>query len=71
MRVEDHEVTRRRFARFCAASAVCGRRTAFGAREPNEAIRKAMEAVRAGIAKAESDPDRPTYHFRPDLFRAG
>lgn len=24
-----------------------------------------MEAVRAGIAKADSDPDRPVYHFRP------
>ncbi|MBL7223696.1 MAG: GH32 C-terminal domain-containing protein [Candidatus Brocadiae bacterium] len=29
------------------------------------ALTKAMEAVRAGIPKAASDPTRPVYHFRP------
>jgi beta-fructofuranosidase len=31
----------------------------------NRAIGKAMEAVSAAIPRAESDPDRPVFHFRP------
>ena len=31
----------------------------------NPAITKAMDAVREGIPKAENDPTRPVYHFRP------
>ncbi len=33
--------------------------------EGNPAIEKAMQAVRAAIPRAESDPERPVYHFRP------
>jgi len=32
---------------------------------PHPAIVKAMESVRAAIPTAESDPERPIYHFRP------
>lgn len=32
---------------------------------PNPAIAQAMAAVAAGVAKAESDPRRPRYHFLP------
>ncbi|MGE5647660.1 MAG: glycoside hydrolase family 32 protein [Acidobacteriota bacterium] len=61
-----HEAfTRRTFARLCAAAGIAASRGAAAAEEPNPAIRKAMDAVRAGIAKAASDPDRPTYHFHP------
>ncbi len=60
----NNQVTRRRFTQACTAAAVLGR-TTFCAEGPNAAIHKAMDAVRAGIAKAESDPDRPAYHFRP------
>jgi beta-fructofuranosidase len=32
---------------------------------PDPALVKAMDAVRAAIPTAESDPERPIYHFRP------
>ncbi len=32
---------------------------------PNPAIHRAMESVAAATAKAEADPTRPIYHFRP------
>lgn len=32
------------------------------------ALAVAMETLRAGIATAERDPDRPVYHFRPPAF---
>lgn len=57
--------TRREFTRFCAAASLFGSAAARGAETGNPAIAKAMEAVRASIATAESDPERPGYHFRP------
>lgn len=33
--------------------------------QSNPAIAKAIEAVKAAIPKAQADPDRPVYHFRP------
>jgi sucrose-6-phosphate hydrolase SacC (GH32 family) len=54
--------TRREFiARASAAVAVSGALAA----EPDPALVKAMEGVRAAIPLAETDPDRPVYHFRP------
>lgn len=52
--------TRRGFAAQCAALAGAAAWT-----EPNPAIRKAMQAVKAAIPKAQADPERPVYHFRP------
>jgi beta-fructofuranosidase len=33
--------------------------------QPNPAIARAMQSVTAAIPKAEADPTRPVYHFRP------
>lgn len=33
--------------------------------EPDPALVKAMKAVQDAIPRAEADPDRPVYHFRP------
>jgi len=62
--MRHNELTRRRFAQAgAAAAAMAG--TAFAKAELNPAIQKAMKSVQEAIAKAESDPDRPRYHFRP------
>ena len=54
--------SRRRFIQ--ASSAVLASSSIQGA-EADPALVKAMDAVRAAIPIAESDPDRPIYHFRP------
>ena len=54
--------TRRRFAQLCTSAAVLGP-AVFRVGASNEAIGKAIDAVRARIATAESDPERPAYHF--------
>ncbi len=58
------ELTRRRFAGVCAAGTFAAG-AAFGEPQTNPGVKKAMDSVAAGIAKAESDPNRPVYHFHP------
>ena len=54
--------TRRELARLGLAAAL----PAAEAEDDSKAsIRKAMDAVSAAIPKADSDPERPSYHFRP------
>jgi beta-fructofuranosidase len=44
----------------------CAAAPAFGAAaDPDPALVKATQAVLDSVALAESDPDRPVYHFRP------
>src|SRR5438093_7782799 len=31
-------------------------------------LERAMQSLRAGMATAEADPERPNYHFRPPAF---
>lgn len=57
-----NQPSRRQFVRLSAAALGAGR---LGAAEENAAIVKAMEAVRKAIPVAESDSERPDYHFRP------
>src|ERR1017187_10569847 len=54
--------TRRHFLGSLSAIAASASVQGAGAAPP---FVKAMEAVRAAIPTAESDPDRPLYHFRP------
>jgi beta-fructofuranosidase len=63
--LSDALSTRRRFTQLFGTVALAAARGAGAETATNPAVRKAMDAVRAGIARAESDPDRPTYHFRP------
>lgn len=57
--------TRREFA-FAAAAAAQG--AGLFAQKRAAAIRKAMESVIGAIPKAEADPERPVYHFRPPAY---
>ena len=54
--------TRRRF--FQSTSSALALQSVRGA-GPDPDFVKAMEAVQAAIPKAEADPQRPQYHFRP------
>jgi beta-fructofuranosidase len=58
------DLTRRRFARVCAASAFAAP-AAFPEPQPPAGLKKAMEAVIAAIPQAERDANRPVYHFHP------
>ena len=58
------DLTRRRFARVCAAGSLAAR-AAFAGPQSQPEVKKAMESVTAAIAHAESDPNRPIYHFHP------
>ena len=58
------DLTRRRFARVCAAGAFAAG-AAFPGPQTQPGVREAMESVTAAIGKAESDPNRPVYHFHP------
>jgi beta-fructofuranosidase len=55
--------TRRQFTTALTAGAAFAQLAAQPAEDP--ILRKAMDAVIAAIPKAESDPDRPVYHFHP------
>jgi beta-fructofuranosidase len=55
-------VTRRQFA---ATAAGCLLASRVRGAEPDPALVRAMEALRAAIPKASQDPDRPIYHFHP------
>jgi beta-fructofuranosidase len=60
--------TRRSFAKLCigaAASSVAPSLLGDPRSEPRPEIKNAMKAVIAAIPKAESDPNRPVYHFHP------
>lgn len=60
--------TRRRFAQLCMAAAASSAATFImgdPGPEPNPEIKRAMKAVTVAIPKAESDPNRPVYHFHP------
>ena len=57
--------TRRQFV-FAVSTAPLAWRHA--ARAQSFALAAAMDSLRAGIATAELDPDRPVYHFRPPAF---
>jgi beta-fructofuranosidase len=50
---------------FLAAGALAPAAVRAAAEAPNPAIVKAMAAAREAIPRAESDPERPVYHFRP------
>ena len=56
-------VSRRRFAGLCAGAAASAATSSGAVRNPE--IVRAMESVTAAIPKAESDPERPVWHFRP------
>jgi beta-fructofuranosidase len=56
-------LTRRRFAQVCAAGTFAA--SGFGIPQTNPEVKKAMDSLTAAIAKAESDPNRPVYHFHP------
>jgi beta-fructofuranosidase len=58
------DLTRRRFARVCAAGSLAAG-AAFADPQTQPEVKKAMESVTAAIAHAESDPNRPIYHFHP------
>jgi beta-fructofuranosidase len=58
------DLTRRRFARVCAAGSLATG-AAFADPQTQPEVKKAMESVTAAIAHAESDPNRPIYHFHP------
>jgi len=51
--------------RFIQAGAVMLVSSSIRGAKADPALVKAMEAVRAAIPTAESDPDRPIYHFHP------
>jgi beta-fructofuranosidase len=55
--------TRRQFIGKLAAAAAIPPFAAFAAVDPD--VAKAMKAVQVAIPLAESDPQRPVYHFRP------
>lgn len=61
--------TRRRFVELCfaAAASSAASSTGIGDRDTERDldIKEAMKAVSIAISKAESDPNRPVYHFRP------
>src|ERR1039458_9930292 len=56
-------ISRRRF--FQTAPAAVAISSALRGAEVDPALVKAMEELRAAIPTAESDPDRPIYHFHP------
>ena len=58
------DLTRRHFARACAAGSLAAG-AAFAGPQAQPELKQAMESVTAAIAHAESDPDRPVYHFQP------
>jgi beta-fructofuranosidase len=58
------DLNRRRFARVCAGGALAAG-AAFPGPQTQPGVRQAMESVTAAIGKAESDPNRPVYHFHP------
>jgi len=54
--------------RLLLAALPLGRAVAASIEQPSmvdPALRRAMEALAAAIPKAEADPERPVYHFRP------
>ena len=53
----------RQFFLFVAAVLLAGLPWSRGA-APNDAVARAMAGVDEGVARAEADPTRPTYHFR-------
>src|SRR5215470_2655944 len=55
--------SRRRFAAACMGAAASAGGYAASPRNPE--IARAMESVTAALARAESDPERPVWHFRP------
>ena len=58
------DLTRRRFARVCAAGAFAAT-AAFPDPQAQPGLKEAMESVIAGIPLAARDPHRPVYHFHP------
>ena len=58
------DLTRRRFARVCAAGAFAAS-AAFPDPQTQPGLKEAMESVTAAIPLAERDPNRPVYHFHP------
>jgi beta-fructofuranosidase len=57
-------LTRRRFARVCAASSFAAA-AAFPDPQAQSGLKEAMASVAAAIPQAGRDPDRPVYHFHP------
>jgi beta-fructofuranosidase len=58
------DLTRRQFARVCTAGSFAAG-AAFAGPQSQPEVKKAMESVTAAIPHAESDPNRPIYHFHP------
>jgi beta-fructofuranosidase len=58
------DFTRRRFTRVCAAGTLAAS-AAYTRPQTQPELKKAMESVNAAIPHAESDPNRPVYHFHP------
>ena len=56
-------LTRRRFARLCAAGTFAAAGAFPDPQTPG--LKEAMESVTAAIPQAEGDPNRPVYHFHP------
>ena len=56
-------LTRRRFARLCAAGTFAAAGAFPDLQTPG--LKEAMESVTAAIPQAEGDPNRPVYHFHP------
>lgn len=59
-----YDLTRRRFTSVCAAGTLAAG-SGFGDTSPTPVVKKAMESVTAAIPLAESDANRPVYHFHP------
>lgn len=53
---------RRDFTKLCLTATTAA---PLASAQSPDAIRKAMESVKQAIPRAESDPERPVYHFRP------
>src|ERR1039457_6840669 len=60
---EEIMTSRRRFVKTASAAAAFS--SALRGAEVDPALVKAMEELRAALPIAESDPDRPVYHFHP------
>jgi hypothetical protein len=75
MSSESNFTTRRQFMVATSVVAATPRSASAAARSPKELMQssvqadptfvKAMEAVRAAIPTASTDPERPVYHFHP------
>ena len=57
------DLTRRRFARVCAAGTFAAAAPVPDPQTPG--LKEAMESVTAAIPQGRRDPNRPVYHFHP------